>query len=163
MTTILGLDSTMNGEASVSKALLRAAVTAPTDGALAQVTTRDLGREPVPHLTEATARGVRAESESPDEFAARALSDALLAELREADTIVIGAPMYNFIIPTSLRSWFDHILRAGETFRYTDAGPKGLLGDKKVIVAESRGGLKAKVPRRPRTSRSRTCASASSA
>lgn len=141
MNTILVLDSTVNGDASVSKALLREAVAALTDGAPAQVTTRDLGREPVPHLTEATVRGVRAEPETPNEFAARALSDALLAELRAADTIVIGAPMYNFSIPTSLRSWFDHVLRAGETFRYTEAGPEGLLEGKKVIVIESRGGL----------------------
>ena len=146
MKTILVLDSTVNGEASVSKALLREAVAALTDAAPAQVTTRDLGREPVPHLIEATVRGVRAQPETPDEIAARALSDVLLAELRAADTIVIGAPMYNFSIPTSLRSWFDYVLRAGETFRYTEAGPEGLLVGKKVIVVESRGGLYSEGP-----------------
>lgn len=146
MNTILVLDSTVNGEASVSKALLREAVDALTDDAPAHVVTRDLGREPVPHLTEATVRGVRGEAETPDERGARALSDALIAELRAADTVVIGAPMYNFSIPTSLRAWFDHVLRAGETFRYTEAGPEGLLAGRKVIVIESRGGLYSEGP-----------------
>ncbi len=68
-------------------------------------------------------------------------SDQLIAELREADTIVIGAPMYNFGVTTGLRSWFDYVLRAGETFSYSAAGPKGLLEGKRVIVVESRGGL----------------------
>ncbi|HYI88373.1 MAG TPA: NAD(P)H-dependent oxidoreductase, partial [Beijerinckiaceae bacterium] len=77
---------------------------------------------------------------------ARALSDALVAELRAADTVVIGAPMYNFSVPTGLRAWFDHVLRAGETFRYTEAGPKGLLEGKRVIVVESRGGLYSEGP-----------------
>jgi FMN-dependent NADH-azoreductase len=146
MTTILVLDSTVNGEASVSKALLREALGALTDNAPAHVVTRDLGREPVPHLTEATVRGIRGEAQSPDERAARALSDELIAELRAADTVVIGAPMYNFSIPTGLRAWFDHVLRAGQTFRYTEAGPEGLLVGKKVIVIESRGGLYSEGP-----------------
>ena len=107
---------------------------------------RDLGTEPVPHLTEATVAGVRAEPATEAEHAPRALSDALIAELRAADTIVIGAPMYNFSIPTTLRAWFDHVLRAGETFSYTEAGPKGLLEGKRVIVVESRGGLYSEGP-----------------
>ena len=137
MNTILVLDSTVNGEASVSKALLREAVRALTDKAPAHVITRDLGRKPVPHLTEASVRGVRGEAETPDKLTAHALSDTLIAELRAAETIVIGAPMYNFSIPTGLRAWFDHVLRAGEAFRYSEAGPEGLLANKKVIVIEA--------------------------
>ena len=100
----------------------------------------------MPHLTEATLAGVRGEPATDAEHAARALSDALIAELRAADTIVIGAPMYNFSVATGLRSWFDHVLRAGETFSYSEAGPKGLLGGKRVIVIESRGGLYSEGP-----------------
>jgi FMN-dependent NADH-azoreductase len=77
---------------------------------------------------------------------ARSLSDELIGELRDADTIVIGAPMYNFGVTTGLRAWFDHVLRAGETFSYSEAGPKGLLGGKRVIVIESRGGLYSEGP-----------------
>jgi FMN-dependent NADH-azoreductase len=146
MPTILVIDSAVSGVASVSKALVREAVAALTEGAPARVIHRDLGREPVPHLTEATVAGVRAQPATEAEQAARALSDALIAELRAADTIVIGAPMYNFSIATGLRAWFDHVLRAGETFRYTEAGPEGLLAGKRVIVVESRGGLYSEGP-----------------
>jgi FMN-dependent NADH-azoreductase len=74
------------------------------------------------------------------------LSDTLIAELRAADVVVIGAPMYNFSIPTSLRAWLDHVLRAGETFRYSEAGPEGLLKGKRVIVIEARGGFYSEGP-----------------
>ena len=70
----------------------------------------------------------------------------MIAELRAADTIVIGAPMYNFSIPTGLKAWFDYVLRAGETFKYSDAGPQGLLSGKRVIVIETRGGLYSEGP-----------------
>ena len=146
MPTILVIDSAVSGDASVSKALVREAVAALTEGAPARVIHRDLGREPVPHLTEATVAGVRAQPATEIEQAARSLSDALIAELRAADTIVIGAPMYNFSVATGLRAWFDHVLRAGETFRYTEAGPEGLLAGKRVIVVESRGGLYSEGP-----------------
>ena len=77
---------------------------------------------------------------------AQALSDELIAELFAADTIVIGAPMYNFSIPTTLRAWFDHVLRPRVTFAYSEAGPQGLVTGKKVIVIESRGGLYSEGP-----------------
>ncbi|HET9067819.1 MAG TPA: FMN-dependent NADH-azoreductase [Amaricoccus sp.] len=146
MTNILVIDSAASGDASVSRALVREAVAALTAGRPARVITRDLGAEPVPHLVPATVAGIRATPETEAEHAARALSDELIAELRAADTIVIGAPMYNFSVPTTLRAWFDHILRAGETFRYTEAGPEGLLTGKRVIVVESRGGLYSEGP-----------------
>jgi FMN-dependent NADH-azoreductase len=146
MNTILVIDSSVSGEASVSKALVREAVDALTGAGPARVVTRDLGADPVPHLTEGTVAGVRGVPAAAAEHQARALSDALIAELRAADTIVIGAPMYNFSIPTGLRAWFDHVLRAGETFSYSEAGPKGLLSGKRVIVVESRGGLYSEGP-----------------
>ncbi len=141
MSTVLVIDSAATGDASVSRSLVRAAVEALKAQGATGVVYRDLDAAPVPHLTAATVAGIRAEAGSESEHAARALSDALIAELRAADVIVIGAPMYNFSVPTTLRAWFDHVLRAGETFRYTEQGPQGLLSGKKVIVVESRGGL----------------------
>jgi FMN-dependent NADH-azoreductase len=147
MSNILVLNSSVSGEASVSRLLVADAVTELTQrDPSAKLVFRDLAAHPIPHLTPQTVAGVRAQATTPAEQAARALSDELIAELRAADTIVIGAPMYNFSIPTTLRSWFDHVLRAGETFSYSEAGPKGLLPGKKVIVVESRGGLYSEGP-----------------
>jgi FMN-dependent NADH-azoreductase len=146
MNNILVIDSAVSGTTSVSRELVREAVAALTQAAPATVVHRDLGRDPVPHLTETTLAGVRGTPATPEELVTRALSDDLIAELRAADIIVIGAPMYNFSIATGLRSWFDHVLRAGETFRYTTAGPQGLLAGKRVIVVESRGGLYSEGP-----------------
>ncbi|MES3029474.1 MAG: FMN-dependent NADH-azoreductase [Pseudomonadota bacterium] len=147
MSNILVLNSSVSGEASVSRLLVADAVTELTQrDPSAKLVFRDLAANPIPHLTPQTVAGVRAQATTPAEQTARALSDELIAELRAADTIVIGAPMYNFSIPTTLRSWFDHVLRAGETFSYSEAGPKGLLEGKKVIVVESRGGLYSEGP-----------------
>jgi FMN-dependent NADH-azoreductase len=147
MSNILVLNSSVSGDASVSRLLVADAVTELTQrDPGATLVFRDLAAAPIPHLTPETVAGVRAQATTPAEHAARALSDELIAELRAADTIVIGAPMYNFSVPTTLRSWFDHVLRAGETFSYSEAGPKGLLSGKKVIVVESRGGLYSEGP-----------------
>jgi len=105
------------------------------------VVRRDVGAEPVPHLTAATVTAIRGEPATAAEAAARALSDALVGELQAADLVVIASPMYNFGMSSTLKAWFDHVLRAGATFRYTEAGPEGLLKDKKAVVIESRGGL----------------------
>src|SRR5580692_8418468 len=142
MSTILVLNSSVSGDASVSRILVEEAVSRLLEAEPgATVVQRDLGAAPIPHLTTTNLAGVRGVPATDAELAARALSDQLLAELRAADTIVIGAPMYNFSIPTGLRAWFDYVLRAGETFSYSEAGPQGLLGGKRVIVIESRGGL----------------------
>ena len=101
---------------------------------------RDVGAQPIPHLTAATVAGIRAEPSTPAEQEARTLSDTLVAELQAADLVVIGSPMYNFGMSSTLKSWFDHVLRARVTFRYTEAGPEGLLKGKKAIVIESRAG-----------------------
>ena len=147
MSNILVLNSSVSGEASVSRLLVADAVTELTQrDPSAKLVFRDLAANPVPHLSPETVAGVRSQATTPAEQVARALSDELIAELRAADTIVIGAPMYNFSIPTTLRSWFDHVLRAGETFSYSEAGPKGLLSGKKVIVVEARGGLYSEGP-----------------
>jgi FMN-dependent NADH-azoreductase len=147
MKSLLVINSSAARGESVSRILVDATVsrlleTSPS----AQVVRRDLGSSPVPHLTVDTLAGVRGVPATPAEQRARALSDQLIGELRAADTIVIGAPMYNFGLSTVLRSWFDHVLRAGETFAYSEAGPKGLLNGKRVIVIESRGGLYSEGP-----------------
>ncbi|HEY9236409.1 MULTISPECIES: FMN-dependent NADH-azoreductase [Phenylobacterium] len=147
MSNILVLNSSVSGEASVSRLLVADAVTELTQrDPNAKVVFRDLAADPLPHLLPSTVAGVRATASTPAEEEARRLSDELIAELRAADTVVIGAPMYNFSIPTTLRAWFDHILRPGVTFRYSEAGPEGLLTGKRVIVVESRGGLYSEGP-----------------
>jgi FMN-dependent NADH-azoreductase len=147
MSNILVLNSSVLGHASVSRVLVDEAVARLTGvDPGATIVHRDLGAAPMPHLTAATVAGVRGEPVTDAELTARTLSNELIAELRNADTIVIGAPMYNFSISTGLRAWFDYVLRAGETFSYSEAGPLGLLKGKRVIVIESRGGLYSEGP-----------------
>jgi FMN-dependent NADH-azoreductase len=147
MANILVLNSSVLGDGSVSRVLVEEAVHRLVEAnPVASVIHRDLGAEPIPHLTTANVAGVRGVPATDADFAARRLSDELIAELRSAEVIVIGAPMYNFSIPTGLRAWFDYVVRAGETFSYSAAGPKGLLTGKRVIVIESRGGLYSEGP-----------------
>jgi FMN-dependent NADH-azoreductase len=142
MKSLLVINSSAAREGSVSRELVEFTVDRLLQAAPeSRIVRRDLGANPVPHLVVETLNGVRGTPATAAERAARALSDELIAEARAADTIVIGAPMYNFSVATGLRAWFDHVLRAGETFSYSAEGVKGLLGGKRVIVIESRGGL----------------------
>ncbi|MDP3255812.1 MAG: FMN-dependent NADH-azoreductase [Bosea sp. (in: a-proteobacteria)] len=143
MSHLLVINSSAAGPASVSKQLIDETVARlrSADPALI-VVERDLGANPVPHLTADSTAAIRGSDPANDaQRAAKALSDALVAELKAADTVIIGAPMYNFGIPSTLKSWFDHVLRAGVTFKYGENGPVGLLEGKRAIVVESRGGL----------------------
>jgi FMN-dependent NADH-azoreductase len=108
-----------------------------------KVIVRDLAREPVPHLSAERfgAFLAKPDARTREQQAVVDYSDALVAELREADTIVIGLPMYNFNVPSTLRAYFDHVARAGVTFKYTDKGPLGLLTGKKAYVFVTRGGV----------------------
>lgn len=108
-----------------------------------EVVVRDLAREPVPHLTAERFQAFLAkpEARSAEQQAIVASSDALIRELQAADVVVIGLPMYNFGIPSQLKAYFDHVARAGVTFRYTESGPVGLLTGKKAYVFATRGGL----------------------
>ena len=106
-----------------------------------RIARRDVGVDTIPHLTAATVAGIRGTPKTEAEQATRALSDELIAELQSADLIVIASPMYNFGMSSTLKTWFDHVLRAGVTFRYSEAGPEGLLKGKKAVVIESRAGL----------------------
>jgi FMN-dependent NADH-azoreductase len=144
MTNILIVDSAATGAQSVSRRLTDALAEAAPG---ARIVRRDIGADPVPHLTEETVFALRGKDpETEAERSALALSDALIGELFEADTIVIGAPMYNFGMPSTLKAWFDHVLRARITFRYTEAGPEGLLKGKKAVVVLSRAGLYSEGP-----------------
>lgn len=110
---------------------------------------RDLAANPIPvlDLNVATALRSPAEDLSDELKAVLALSNQLIDEIKAADQIVIGAPMYNFLIPTQLKNYFDLIARAGVTFSYTENGPVGLLENKKVVVVTTRGGLHKDSPR----------------
>jgi FMN-dependent NADH-azoreductase len=104
---------------------------------------RDLARNPVPHLdaTRFQAFLAKPQERTPEQQAVVDYSDELINELRRADTIVIGLPMYNFGIPSTLKAYFDHIARTGETFKYTEKGSVGLLTGKKAYVFTARGGV----------------------
>ena len=108
----------------------------------AELIVRDLAREPVPHL-DAERFGAflaKPESRTPTQHAVVSYSDALIDELRRADAIVLGLPMYNFGVPSQLKAWFDHVARTGVTFKYTEKGAVGLLTNKRVFVLATRGG-----------------------
>jgi FMN-dependent NADH-azoreductase len=142
MTNVLIVDSAATGEASVTRRLTGELEAVLRGRGPVRIVHRDVGTHPVPHLTAETTPAIRgAEAETESARDALALSDALIAELKAADVVVIGAPMYNFGIPSTLKAWFDHVLRAGITFRYSEAGPEGLLKGKTTIVIESRAGL----------------------
>lgn len=134
---VLHIDSSVLGEHSASRSLTAGIVgrlRAENPGA--EVIRRDLAAQSLPHFTPVLEEGhpcVARNGEILDEFLA-------------ADVVVIGAPMYNFTIPTQLKAWIDRILIAGKTFRYTENGPEGLAGGKRVIVASARGGIYSKGP-----------------
>lgn len=109
----------------------------------AVITRRDLAADPVPHLTRERFAALLSEesNRTEDQQNVLAYSDALISEIREADAVVLGVPMYNFGIPSALKAYFDHIARAGVTFRYTENGPVGLLEDRPVYVLAARGGI----------------------
>lgn len=134
---VLLIQSSVRGDASVSRDL--ASAVADRLGGASVV--RDVAAG-LPLIDAAwTAANFTPKAErTPEQAAALALSDSLIAELRAADVIVIGAPTYNFSIPAGLKSWIDQIARAGETFRYGDGGPEGLLTGKRAIIAASSGG-----------------------
>lgn len=124
----------------------------------AAVITRDIGTEPVPHLDAARFGALisKPEQRTAEQQQVVDYADALLDEIRRADVIVLGLPMYNFGVPSSLKAYFDHLARAGVTFRYTESGPVGLLGGKKVYVFAARGGAYAGTPADSETSFVRT-------
>jgi FMN-dependent NADH-azoreductase len=139
---ILILNSSVLADQSASRILVEeAAARLATRWPAVSFTRRDLGTEPIPHLTAENVEGVRGEPRSHAEYSAREVSDELLAELRAADAIVMGVPMYNFGMSTGLKAWFDYILRAGESFSYSEEGLVGLIQGKKVFAILTSGGI----------------------
>jgi len=123
--TILHIDASINGDNSASRAISRSVVEQLKNAQWGEeVIYRDLAAEPLPHLT-------------LDAFADSSVLDEFLA----ADTVVIGAPMYNFTLPTQLKAWIDRIVVAGRTFGYSENGPEGLVKGKRVIIGLARGGI----------------------
>jgi FMN-dependent NADH-azoreductase len=144
MTTLLQINTSIHADQGQSSQLatrfVQAFVQARPD---TQLLLRDLASATVPHLS---AERFGALVSKPGERTAAqrdvvAYSDTLIAELKQADVIVLGLPMYNFGVPSQLKAYFDHIARAGETFRYSASGPVGLLKGKKAYIFAARGGL----------------------
>ncbi len=142
---LLHIDSSALGEASVSRQLT-AAITAAWTQSVPGLTIayRDLAVAPPDHLSAELMQVVKLrnlDGLSDRQRQELALTDALVDEFLAADVVVIGAPMYNFSVPTQLKAWIDRIAQVGRTFRYTEKGPEGLAGGKTVIIASSRGGI----------------------
>lgn len=144
---ILRIDSSILGEHSASRELTGAIVDKlKSDLPDAEIVTRDLVADGLTHAVPATLPSAHPLSQMAgplegDAALGRAASDALLEEFLAADIVVIGAPMYNFTIPTHLKAWIDRILVPGTTFGYSEQGPTGLMGAKRVIIAITRGGF----------------------
>ena len=150
MTTLLQINASINNGNGQSSQLAHRFVTAfHARHPQARIAVRDVAAaEPVPHL-DAERFGAfvtKPEQRTAAQHAVVAYSDILIGELKQADVIVIGLPMYNFGVPSQLKAYFDHIARGGVTFRYTEKGPVGLLDGKKVYVFAARGGLYAGTP-----------------
>ncbi|MFY9961011.1 FMN-dependent NADH-azoreductase [Pseudomonas sp. Hg5Tf] len=146
---LLHIDSSILGDNSASRQLSRSVVDAwkAADPSL-EVVYRDLAADAISHFSAATlvATGTpEAMRDAAQQHEAQLSSDTL-QEFLAADAVVIAAPMYNFTIPTQLKAWIDRVAVAGQTFRYTEAGPEGLCGDKKVILVSTAGGLHAGQP-----------------
>ena len=149
MSTVLHINSSVRKQDSISRLLTSEFITQwkaanPQD----VVIERDLAIDPAPHLTEQVLGAVFTPEaqRSPTQAQEALLADALIAELMSADVLVLGAPMYNFSVSSSLKAWIDHVARVGATFKYTDNGPVGLLGGKKVYVFTARGGVYSQGP-----------------
>lgn len=142
---LLHIDSSALGDDSVSRRLTASIVEAWRRAVPGiEVVARDLVAAPPDHLTGELMQIVKfrdLDGLNERQKAELALTDALVEEFLSADVVVIGAPMYNFSIPTQLKAWIDRIAQAGRTFRYTETGAEGLAGGRKVVIASSRGGL----------------------
>jgi FMN-dependent NADH-azoreductase len=144
MNSLLLVTSSLFGDASQTRQIAHEYVdTWLRNHPGARVIRRELTPDTMPHLTQATLGSVMtaADKRTPEQAQLATFADSLIEEIEAADTIVLGAPMYNFTIPTTLKAWIDHVARAGRTFRYGANGPEGLLKGKKVIVVTGRGGV----------------------
>ncbi len=156
MTTLLQINASINNVNGQSSQLADRFVAAFRQrNPQAKIIVRDVAAaEAVPHLNAERfgAFITKPEERSAAQHAVVTFSDRLIEELKEADVIVLGLPMYNFGVPSQLKAYFDHVARAGITFKYTDQGPVGQLTGKKVYVFATRGGLYAGTPMDTQTS-----------
>ncbi len=147
--TVLHIDSSAKHQGSATRALTAEAVAAlKAQDPGTKVVYRDLTANPLPHISPEYLGGILGTAEFADHDTVK-LSDSLLEEFFAADVIVIGAPMYNFSIPSQLKAWFDFVLRAGKTFKYGATGPEGLVIGKRAIVAIASGGVYSEGPMAP--------------
>ena len=144
MKNILAIHSSLFEENSVSSLLTNELIAdLRAEGEEFELVERDFRSESIPHLDGKWLQALstdEAERDS-DQQAKVKFSDSLIEELMEADTILIGLPMYNFSVPSMLKAWIDHIARAGETFKYTETGSVGLLTNKRVFLLTAMGGI----------------------
>ena len=156
MTTLLQINASINDDNGQSSQLANQFVAAfQARHPEAHIVVRNVAAaESVPHLNAERfgAFITQAENRSAAQHAVVAYSDSLIDELKRADVIILGLPMYNFGVPSQLKAYFDHVARAGVTFKYTEKGPVGLLTGKKVYVFAARGGLYAGTPLDTQTS-----------
>ena len=143
MKNVLRITTSILGEGSISSKLMDELLAGLGDREPLQVVERNFTDEPIPHLDASWLGAIStAEAErSAEQQEKAAFSDRLIDELRAADTLLIGLPMYNFSVPSMLKAWVDHIARAGVTFKYTDSGAVGLLQDKRVYLVTAMGGI----------------------
>ena len=144
MKNILLIQSSPSGSKSYSQRVAESIVNEIKDRHLSTtVTFRDLAQDPIPHVGPAFIGALSAKPEqlTAAQSKALALSDALIGELVTADVIVLAVPMHNFGIPSTLKAWIDHVVRAGRTFTYSEGGPEGLLKGKRLILVLASGGV----------------------
>jgi FMN-dependent NADH-azoreductase len=155
MTNVLKIDSSIYAGNGQSSQLATQFIDALRErNADLRVIERDVVSQPLPHLDAARFQAflTKPEERTAEQRAVTDVSDALIDELKAADVIVLGLPMYNFSVPSQLKAYFDHVARAGITFKYTEKGPVGLLTGKKAYVFATRGGQYAGTPNDTETS-----------
>lgn len=140
---ILRIDSSTTGDQSISRKLTDELTRHFTDKHPdAILVTRDLAANPLPHIDPITTKAIRTPPETHEEAVSAAYPDqrAVLDEFLASDVVIVGAPMYNFSIPSQLKAWLDRLGVPGVTFKYSENGPEGLAGGRKVVIASARGG-----------------------
>lgn len=142
--TVLHIDSSILGDNAVSRELSAEVARREAARTGGEIVRRDLGAKPLPHLSgdDFLGRGAAPGERTPEQ----SRDAAVLEEFLAADVVVIGAPMYNFSIPSNLKAWIDRVAVAGKTFAYTEAGPVGLATGKRAVVISTRGGLYSEGP-----------------
>lgn len=143
MTNILHIDASINGENSVTRKMSARLVAGLVKQGGASVVARDLAKNDLPFIDAArfAANGTATEDRTPQQAELAVIADTLIGELQTANTIVIGVPVYNFFVPSTLKAWFDLVARAGTTFSYGENGPEGHLTGKKVYLLVASGGM----------------------